>query len=125
MNKNISVLYVVVIFLCFVAIIYTLSYRLNFFPWGSSKHDGLFVIVIPIWILPAVYVFSFIRWLITRKENSFKANRGTSLAIYVMGATFIGFLVLFDYQFLYWFCFFLSIILMVLAGKDILFFLKK
>lgn len=128
MNKCISILYVTVMAImaiCFVAILYTLSYRLDLFPWGSSQHDGLFMIVIPIWILPIVYVLSFIKWLITRKRNPHRFRRGANVAIYVLGATIIGFLVLFDYQFLYWVCFFLSITLMALVGKDILSFIRK
>lgn len=84
--------------ICFVAILYTLSYRLDLFPWGSSQHDGLFMIVIPIWILPIIYVLSFIRWLI-RKENTSKLKRVTNVAIYGLGATFVGFLVLLTINF--------------------------
>lgn len=121
MNKSLKIFYVILMFvmaLCFLVILYTLSYRLDPFPWGSSQHDGLFMIVIPIWILPIVYILSFIRWLMTRRYDSSEFSKITNI-IYTIGTTLISLLVLFDLQFLCWICFILSTLLVMLVGKDI------
>jgi len=38
--------------LLFIGVTYTVSYRMDVFAWGNSKGDGLFLLVIPLWVFP-------------------------------------------------------------------------
>lgn len=102
----------VVLLLCSIAIIYTISFRIDLFPWGSSKSDGLFMIIIPIWILPIIYLDLLIKWLFERrlKVDCRIENYG-----YLISSTLIGVFVLFDIQFLYWICVILSVLMIIRA----------
>lgn len=100
----------VVLLLCSIAIIYTISYRIDLFPWGSSKSDGLFMIIIPIWILPIIYLDLLIKWLFERR---LKVDCRIENYVYLISSTLIGVFVLFDIQFLYWICVILSVLMII------------
>jgi len=58
---------------------YNLAYlptmRIDFFKWGSSNTDGLYLLFIPFVLLPTILVTSVIKYLVTKKldvENTYK-----------------------------------------------------
>jgi hypothetical protein len=54
-------------------------------PWGSSKNDGLFLLVIPIYLLPLTLFFSLIKvFLIKRKVKERKYRRSAIYPIMML-----------------------------------------
>jgi hypothetical protein len=41
--------------------------RLDFFEWGNSQNDGLYMLMVPIVILPTILIASIIKYLVTKK----------------------------------------------------------
>ncbi len=94
------------------AIVYTISFRIDIFEWGSSKTDGLFIIVIPVWIVPTAYIALIIKWIVDKKlviKSKFE-----NYILFIL-YTLIGFLVLFDSQLLYYISLMLSGLIIVLV----------
>ncbi|WP_439484513.1 hypothetical protein [Cyclobacterium plantarum] len=108
--KKVIFVILLVLLLCDIGIIYTISYRIDSFAWGSSKSDGLFMIVIPVWILPTTYLTLMIKWLLEGKWEIKPKNENYILFILY---TLIGILVMFDSQFLYYVCIVLSLLILV------------
>lgn len=50
--------------LTFFYLTYLLTYTVDFFPWGSSKADRFFLIVLPLVLLPTILVVSIFRFLV-------------------------------------------------------------
>jgi drug/metabolite transporter (DMT)-like permease len=48
---------------------YVPTLRVDFFSWGSSKVDGLYLLVVPIMLLPSILLFSFLKFLLLRRTN--------------------------------------------------------
>lgn len=96
--------------LCGIAIIYTISFRIDLFSWGSSQSDGLFIIVIPIWILPITYVILILKWYLEKKSG--KKIKYENLVLITL-FTVVGFWVLFDSQLMYYFSMMLSVSIIV------------
>jgi hypothetical protein len=49
--------------------------RLDFFEWGSSQQDGLYMLMVPIVLLPTILVSSLVKYFVTRKlpiESTYK-----------------------------------------------------
>jgi hypothetical protein len=41
--------------------------RLDFFEWGNSQNDGLYMLIVPIVLLPTILISSIIKYLVTKK----------------------------------------------------------
>ena len=49
--------------------------RLDYFEWGNSKSDGLYLLMVPVVLLPIILVASLVKYLVTKKmdiENTYK-----------------------------------------------------
>jgi hypothetical protein len=49
--------------------------RLDFFEWGNSQNDGLYLLFVPMVLLPTILVSSVVKYLVTKKleiENIYK-----------------------------------------------------
>ncbi len=55
--------------LIFFFIIYLLSLKMDIFYWGDQTNDGLYLIIIPMYLFPLILILSFIKWLLLRKIN--------------------------------------------------------
>lgn len=116
--KVIRFMILLLLLLCGLAIIYTVSYRIDLFPWGSSKTDGLFMIVIPVWILPFSYIVLMTKWFLERKN---KTNIGYENYILLILFTLVGVLVMFDSQLMYSLCMVLSLSIIGLIIRSMTF----
>jgi len=50
---------------------------LDFFEWGNSQTDGLYLLFVPVVILPTIVVTSIIKYLVTKKlavETFYKSS---------------------------------------------------
>lgn len=68
-----TVLYYFVQFVLIASLIY-LAYlptlKIDFFPWGNNKNDGLYLLVVPMVLLPMLLVFSLLKYFIVRKADT-------------------------------------------------------
>ena len=46
---------------------YLQTYMMDEFKWGSSNHDGLYLLVIPVVLLPLLIVLNSLKWFILRR----------------------------------------------------------
>ncbi|MDH5609352.1 MAG: hypothetical protein OEY56_07715 [Cyclobacteriaceae bacterium] len=77
---------------------YLNTYLLDFFAWGNSTRDGLYLLVVPVGILPAILVLSVLEWAVIRK---IKIPAYVKASLY--GSVFIGLIVTFCSIFeMYW-----------------------
>jgi len=53
--------------LAFYNLAYMATLRLDFFEWGNSQNDGLYLLFVPIVILPTILITSAIKYLVTKK----------------------------------------------------------
>jgi len=40
---------------------------MDLFPWGDSTRDGLYLLIVPIFLIPLILVLSLIKWTLLRK----------------------------------------------------------
>ncbi len=65
----------IIIALGFYSLAYMATLRLDFFEWGSSQQDGLYMLMVPIVLLPTILVSSLVKYFVTRKlpiESTYK-----------------------------------------------------
>ncbi len=53
--------------LAFYNLTYMATLRLDFFEWGNSQHDGLYLLFVPIVILPTILITSVVKYFVTKK----------------------------------------------------------
>ena len=53
----------------FYELAYMATLRLDFFEWGNSQNDGLYILFVPVFLLPTILVVSFIKYLVMKKLN--------------------------------------------------------
>ena len=53
--------------LAFYELAYMATLRLDFFEWGNSQNDGLYMLMVPIVLLPTILVSSVIKYFVTKK----------------------------------------------------------
>jgi hypothetical protein len=61
--------------IAFYNLAYLPTMRIDFFKWGNSNTDGLYLLVVPFVLLPTILVTSMIKYLVTKKldiENIYK-----------------------------------------------------
>jgi uncharacterized membrane protein len=49
--------------------------RLDFFEWGNSQNDGLYMLMVPMVLLPTILISSIIKYFLTKRlpiENVYK-----------------------------------------------------
>jgi hypothetical protein len=64
---------------------YLPTLKIDFFSWGNSKNDGLYLLVVPMILLPLIIVFSIIKYLILRKiDTTFLFRNSFILTIVVV-----------------------------------------
>lgn len=51
----------------FVYTAYLISLLIDWFPWGQSNRDGLYLLFIPILVLPTTFLLTCFEWLVLRK----------------------------------------------------------
>jgi hypothetical protein len=49
---------------------YLPTLKIDFFTWGNNHIDGLYLLVVPMILLPLVIVFSLLKYWIVRKMNN-------------------------------------------------------
>lgn len=65
----------IVIAFAFYSLAYLATLRLDFFEWGNSQQHGLYMLMVPIVLLPTILVSSLVKYLVTRKlpiESTYK-----------------------------------------------------
>ena len=55
--------------LAFYELAYMATLRLDFFEWGNSQNDGLYLLFVPMVLLPTILVASIIKYFVTKKLN--------------------------------------------------------
>lgn len=69
--KNKRLVFYTILIVIKASIIFYAGYlntlKIDFFSWGNSNVDGLYLLVIPIVILPAVLILSILEWFMIRK----------------------------------------------------------
>jgi hypothetical protein len=53
--------------LAFYNLAYMATLRLDFFEWGNSQNDGLYMLIVPIVLLPTILVSSTIKYFVTKR----------------------------------------------------------
>ena len=77
-NKMKTILYYIcqaLLGFAFYNLAYMATLRLDFFKWGNSQNDGLYMLMVPIVLLPTILVSSIIKYFLTKKlplENVYK-----------------------------------------------------
>ena len=46
---------------------YLPTLTMDLFPWGDSTRDGLYLLIVPIFLIPLILVLSLIKWTLLRK----------------------------------------------------------
>lgn len=54
----------------FLNVAYLPTLRLDFFEWGNSQNDGLYLLFMPMVFLPTILVVSTIKYFVTKKLKS-------------------------------------------------------
>ncbi|MEH0154511.1 hypothetical protein V6R21_10230 [Limibacter armeniacum] len=55
--------------LAFYELAYMATLRLDFFEWGNSQNDGLYLLFVPMVLLPIILVASIVKYFVTKKMN--------------------------------------------------------
>ena len=82
-----------------VVALYNLTYlptiRIDFFEWGNSNTDGLYLLLVPFVLLPTILVISVIKYFVTKKLNFEKMYRWSFL-VSIVSVIICTFLVVVD-----------------------------
>jgi hypothetical protein len=65
---------------------YLPTLKIDFFSWGNNHNDGLYLLVVPMILLPLVIVFSLLKYWIVRKMNDAVFLRWSFLVTIVAAA---------------------------------------
>jgi hypothetical protein len=70
---RIKLILLIVVLAGISAICFFISYlptlTLDLFPWGSSTTDGLYLLFVPLFLIPLILVLSVVKWLLTRRTT--------------------------------------------------------
>jgi hypothetical protein len=70
---RIKLILLIVVLAGISAICFFISYlptlTLDLFPWGSSTTDGLYLLIVPLFLIPLILVLSVVKWLLTRRTT--------------------------------------------------------
>jgi hypothetical protein len=53
--------------LAFYNLAYMATLRLDFFEWGNSQNDGLYMLIVPLVLLPTILISSIIKYFVTKR----------------------------------------------------------
>lgn len=74
----------------FLAMAYVISLVIEFLPWANPPHtDGLFLIVVPLWLTPLSWIFLFFKWLAMRKLVIYKRRENHQI-LFAVAPLFIS-----------------------------------
>jgi hypothetical protein len=54
--------------ICFF-ISYLPTLTVDLFPWGNSTTDGLYLLIVPLFLMPLILVLSVVKWLLARRTT--------------------------------------------------------
>ncbi len=69
MKKVIYFLTQIVLITSFLYLAYLPTLKIDFFSWGNNKNDGLYLLVVPMILLPLLIVFSVLKYFVVKKAK--------------------------------------------------------
>lgn len=71
-DKNLIWIFLIMVGIAFLFfyMAYLQTFKLDAFTWGNSSNDGLYLLVIPLILLPSIFILGMIKWALVRNSNA-------------------------------------------------------
>ncbi len=80
----------ILIAVSFGCMAYLQTYLINYFEWGSTNNDGLFMIIVPLYVMPILFLLLLIKGVVLRKLKLPVIVKKSYIAYFVLTVLIFG-----------------------------------